>query len=67
MKVRPVIIWLESPKPGLTKTRMLKRHVHTEKVENVASSIVSHASEFEPDLIILCAHGHEGLHDWMVG
>ena len=42
-------------------------HVHTEEVENVANSIVSHAGEFDSGLIVMCAHGNQGVHDWVVG
>jgi nucleotide-binding universal stress UspA family protein len=33
----------------------------------VAGSIVKHAGEFAPDLIVMCAHGRGGLHDFLVG
>ena len=42
-------------------------HVHTEEVQNVAGSIVGHVGEFAPDLIVMCAHGHSGVRDFMVG
>lgn len=42
-------------------------HVHTEEVTQVARSIVQHAMEFAPDLIIMCAHGEGGLHKLIVG
>ena len=42
-------------------------HVHTEEVSQVARSIVEHSEEFKPDLIILCAHGAGGLHNFVVG
>jgi nucleotide-binding universal stress UspA family protein len=42
-------------------------HVHTEEVQNVAGSIVGHIGEFDPDLIVMCAHGHSGVRDFMVG
>ncbi|MCE1254925.1 MAG: universal stress protein, partial [Anaerolineae bacterium] len=45
----------------------VERHVHTEEVENVAASIVSHAGELAQDLIVMCAHGNSGLHDWVMG
>jgi nucleotide-binding universal stress UspA family protein len=43
------------------------RHVHTDVVEKVSASIVQHSAEFDPDLIVMCAHGKSGLHDFMVG
>jgi nucleotide-binding universal stress UspA family protein len=43
-------------------------HVHTAAVADVARSIVDHsADEFQPDLIILCAHGNSGMHDFFFG
>jgi nucleotide-binding universal stress UspA family protein len=42
-------------------------HVHSEEVTQVARSIVQHALEFAPDLIILCAHGEGGWRELMVG
>jgi nucleotide-binding universal stress UspA family protein len=46
----------------------VKRHVHSEEVRDVARSITQHATEeFTPDLIVMCAHGHGGLRDLMVG
>jgi len=50
-------------KPG-TKINI---HVHTDEVSQVARSIVQHSGEFAPDLIILCAHGEGGIHDFVVG
>ena len=43
------------------------RHVHTDVVEKVSASIVQHSDELDPDLIVMCAHGKSGLHDFMVG
>lgn len=45
----------------------IHRHVHSEVVEKVSASIVQHSDEFTPDLIVMCAHGKSGLHDFMVG
>jgi nucleotide-binding universal stress UspA family protein len=43
-------------------------HVHTAAVADVARSIVDHsADEFQPDLILLCAHGNGGMHDLFFG
>ncbi|MCX6055635.1 MAG: universal stress protein [Chloroflexi bacterium] len=42
-------------------------HVHSEQVSRVSSSIVDHSSEFQPDLIVLCAHGEGGMRDFMIG
>ena len=43
------------------------QHVHTAEVSNVAGSIVQHAGEFSPDLIVMCTHGSGGLRDLLVG
>jgi nucleotide-binding universal stress UspA family protein len=43
------------------------RHVHTDEVERVSASIVQHSDELDPDLIVMCAHGQSGLHDFMLG
>jgi nucleotide-binding universal stress UspA family protein len=45
----------------------IKTHVHSEEVSQLARSIAVHSAEFKPDLIILCAHGEGGLHDFVVG
>ena len=42
-------------------------HVHTEEQSNVARSIAAHVGEFTPDLIVMCAHGHGGLRDFLFG
>jgi len=43
-------------------------HVHTAAVADVARSIVDHsADEFQPDLILLSAHGNGGMHDLFFG
>lgn len=46
----------------------IETHVHTAEVKDVAASIVRHASEeFNPDLIVMCAHGHSGFRDLVFG
>ena len=43
-------------------------HVHTSEVKDVAASIIHHATEeFDPDLIVMCAHGQSGLRDIVFG
>jgi nucleotide-binding universal stress UspA family protein len=42
-------------------------HVHDAGVKDVTASIVEHTGEFEPDLIIMCAHGHSGIRDMLFG
>jgi nucleotide-binding universal stress UspA family protein len=34
-------------------------HVHDEAVRNVAESLALHAREFQPDLVVMCAHGNQ--------
>ena len=50
----------------LPDTRV-EKHVHTSEVSEVARSIVEHAGEFKPDLIVMCSHGNGGLRDFLVG
>lgn len=45
----------------------VKTHVHTVAVSDVARSIVDHAPELKPDLIVICTHGRSGLHDLLYG
>ncbi len=45
----------------------VEQHVHTNEVDDVAQSIVEHAGEYTPDLIVLCSHGWGGLRDLLVG
>jgi nucleotide-binding universal stress UspA family protein len=40
-------------------------HVHEPGVENVAAGIVGHAEEYGTDLVVLCIHGKEILHQWL--
>ena len=42
-------------------------HVHSSGVKDVASSIVEHSGEFDPDLIVMCAHGRGGIRDLLFG
>lgn len=45
----------------------VEQHVHTVEVKDVARSIVEHADELEPDLIVMCTHGQGGLRTWLLG
>ncbi len=45
----------------------VKTHVHTVAVSDVARSIVDHAPELKPDLIVICTHGRSGLLDLLYG
>lgn len=49
-------------------TTQVDIHVHTAAVQDVAASIIHHASEeFNPDLIVMCAHGKSGVRDLVFG
>lgn len=45
----------------------VKYHVHENLVTNVSKSIVEHSGEFNPDLIVMCTHGHGGMRDLLYG
>jgi len=45
----------------------VENHVHTEEVRDVARSICEHATEYAPDLIVMCSHGKGGLRDRIAG
>jgi len=46
----------------------VETHVHTAEVKDVAASIIQHANEeFNPDLIVMCAHGTGGVRDFLFG
>ncbi len=42
-------------------------HVHQEKEDNVAHSIVQHFQGLNADLVIMCTHGHGGLRELLFG
>ncbi len=42
-------------------------HVHSSQVKDVTASIVEHAAEFDPGLIIMCAHGRSGIRSLIFG
>jgi nucleotide-binding universal stress UspA family protein len=42
-------------------------HVHMTEIENVAASIVQHAEELTPGLIVMCSHGRSGMRDYLFG
>jgi nucleotide-binding universal stress UspA family protein len=42
-------------------------HVHTAAVDNVPASLVEHAEELKPDLMIMCAHGGGRFRDRLFG
>ena len=45
----------------------VETHVHTAAVSDVAHSIVDHAPELRPDLIVIGTHGHGGVRDLLYG
>jgi nucleotide-binding universal stress UspA family protein len=45
----------------------VEEHVHTAEVSDVARSIVEHADELGPDLVVMCTHGRGGLRTWLWG
>jgi nucleotide-binding universal stress UspA family protein len=42
-------------------------HVHDSPVEDVVRSIVDHATELQPDLIVMCTHGRSGVRGLLYG
>jgi nucleotide-binding universal stress UspA family protein len=42
-------------------------HVHDQRIRSVPDSLVSHASELTPDLIVLCEHGSHRTRDMLSG
>ncbi|HEY3369457.1 MAG TPA: universal stress protein [Prolixibacteraceae bacterium] len=55
----------ENTFPGDIK---IETHVHTAQVKDVAASIIQHSTEeFNPDLIVMCAHGSSGIRDFVFG
>jgi nucleotide-binding universal stress UspA family protein len=52
---------------SFSKATEVDCHVHSEEVRNVGRSITHHVFEFEPDLIVMCAHGQSGFRDMLLG
>ncbi len=42
-------------------------HVHEREVPDVAHSLVDHADEMAPDLVVMSTHNEGGLRDWISG
>ena len=60
--------YLEEVAVGLRSSNIpVEIHVHEEKEDNVALSIVQHFQELHTDLIIMCTHGHGGLREIIFG
>lgn len=49
--------------PGTT----VSYHVHSDQVRDVAESITEHTGDFKSDLVVMCTHGHGGLHHLLAG
>lgn len=45
----------------------VETHVHETREGDIPLSIVQHAEEYSPDLIVLCAHGKHGLKSFVSG
>jgi nucleotide-binding universal stress UspA family protein len=45
----------------------VETHVHDAPEGDIPRSIVEHAEEYSPDLIVLCAHGNHGLRGFLSG
>jgi len=60
--------YLEEVAARLRSTDILvETHVHEDREENVARSIVEHAQESQSDLVIMCTHGRSGLRGLLFG
>jgi nucleotide-binding universal stress UspA family protein len=42
-------------------------HTHADAVRDLPASLVEHAQEFRPDLVVMCAHGNLGWKEWLRG
>jgi nucleotide-binding universal stress UspA family protein len=58
---------LDLAQKAFPKKIRVEQHVHTSEVDDVARSIVDHAIEYAPDLIVMCRHGRGGVRDILVG
>ncbi len=50
-------------RPGV----IIEKNVHPAREADVARSIIEHIEELNADLVFLCAHGHGGLRDVLIG
>ena len=58
----------EIARRGFPAGAKVERHVHTAAIKDVAASIVEHAmTEFQPDLIVMCTHGQNGVRELLFG
>jgi nucleotide-binding universal stress UspA family protein len=52
---------------GLLQGVKVDWHVHEQVTANVAQSLAAHTEEFEPDLVVMCAHGQDRLRNMLFG
>jgi len=52
---------------GFAEGVQVKTHVHNREVTDVPGSIAEHASELNPDLLVMCAHGSGGIRELLFG
>jgi nucleotide-binding universal stress UspA family protein len=57
----------ETARKDFSPELRVETHVHTAEVDDVARSIVDHADELEPDLVVMCTHGRGGPRDLVFG
>ena len=62
------LLYLNEIAEGLEKAKIsVNVHVHENGVSDVGESILEHAAETNPDLVIMCTHGSGGLHGFLFG
>jgi nucleotide-binding universal stress UspA family protein len=57
----------ETARSSFPRELRVETHVHTAEVSDVARSIVDHADELDPDLVVMCTHGRGGPRDLVFG
>jgi nucleotide-binding universal stress UspA family protein len=57
----------ETARVSFPRELRVETHVHTAEVSDVARSIVEHADELDPDLVVMCTHGRGGPRDLVFG
>ena len=53
--------YLDMVAATIPPTIPVEKHVHENKVEDVARGIVDHVEELKPDLVVMCTHGRTDL------
>ena len=59
--------YLDQVAAKIPPTIPIEKHVHENKVEDVAQSIVEHVEELAPDLVVMCTHGRADLKRLLYG